>query len=64
VKANFIYIAINEIEMHLNLVFKVTQEIHSRIPMCDNKRWQKRRRAQMQPRAWTRWGGCAAEHWG
>ena len=58
------FIAINEIEMHLNLAFKGNQEIRSHSPTCNSTRWQKRRRARMQPRAWTRWGECAAAHWG
>lgn len=51
------------LNLHLE-VFKETRSWRPRSRRCSNTPWRIRRRARAQPRAWSRWGGCAAARWG
>lgn len=52
------------LNLNLEFVFKENRAWHPRSPTSSNTPPQTRRRAQEQPRAWSRWGGCATARWG
>jgi hypothetical protein len=49
---------------YLKMIFKASRAWRLHTPRCSSKLERTQRRAREQPRAWSRWGGCAAARWG